>query len=210
MIIKELFIDDEDTDYIDAISLVNMPAIETDFMAFNSNKTQYTYSKAIGDKMEIIGPALIKRLIYRWDPETGKDYYVYFSEKTIKKLSYNYMKKLRLNNATIDHKTNADGISIVESWLIEDTQLDKSKIYGFDLPKGTWMIKMKVDNAEVWERVKSGSLKGFSIECWMSENVINKLSVDVKSTEEQIKAVLNSDLSDNEKENIVKRIIKEV
>jgi hypothetical protein len=81
-----------------------------------------------------------------------------------------------------------EGMSVVESWIIENSKQDKSAIYGFELPEGTWMISMKVDNEEVWNKVKSGDIKGFSIEGYF-EPSSTKLSSD-KSDEELLNQIL--------------------
>ena len=74
-------------------------------------------------------------------------------------------------------------MTVVESWIIEDEQMDKSKKYGFSLPVGTWMISMKVENDAIWQKVKDGEVKGFSIEGFFAdklemqqeEELINKI-----------------------------------
>jgi hypothetical protein len=73
------------------------------------------------------------------------------------------------NNATLEHAKDLDGMSVVESWIIEDDVHDKSVKYGFSLPKGTWMISMKVNNDDIWKRVKAGEVKGFSIEGYFAD-----------------------------------------
>jgi hypothetical protein len=74
-----------------------------------------------------------------------------------------------------------EDMSVVESWIIEDVEKDKSKLYGFDLPKGTWMISMKVNNDDVWQKVKAGEVKGFSIE----GHFVDKYEMSLQETEEQ-------------------------
>jgi hypothetical protein len=86
------------------------------------------------------------------------------------------------NNATLEHeKKMLDGMSVVESWIIEDEKQDKSAKYGFNLPKGTWMISMKVNNDEIWNKVKAGEVKGFSIEGYF----VDKYEMSLQETEEQ-------------------------
>jgi hypothetical protein len=87
------------------------------------------------------------------------------------------------NNATLEHNEKLQGMSVVESWVIDNPEMDKSKEYGFNLPKGTWMISMKVNNEDIWKDVKAGKVKGFSIEGYFADkyemsvnnNVINQL-----------------------------------
>ena len=75
------------------------------------------------------------------------------------------------NNVTLEHKSKLSGLSVAESWIVEDEKKDKSALYNFNVPTGTWMISMKVDNDEVWSKVKSGEIKGFSIEGYFTESV---------------------------------------
>ena len=92
------------------------------------------------------------------------------------------------NNATYEHKDKLEGLSVVESWIIDDEKSDKSRLYGFDLPKGTWMISMKVNNDEVWKDVKEGKVKGFSIEGYFADKY--EMSLKEESNELQIEAEL--------------------
>jgi hypothetical protein len=111
-----------------------------------------------------MGAALIpNKQIYRKNKD--KEFYIYFSEDTVRKASELFLMRSNQNNATYEHERKMlEGMSVVESWIIEDEKTDKSKLYGFSLPKGTWMISMKVNNDEVWQKVKDGEVKGFSIE----------------------------------------------
>ena len=111
-----------------------------------------------------MGPALIpnKKIFRKFDEQ---EYYIYFSEDTVKKASELFLTKGNQNNSTLEHEIKLNGLSVVESWIIEDEKQDKSNKYGFNLPVGTWMVSMKVNNDDVWNNyVKSGKVKGFSIE----------------------------------------------
>jgi hypothetical protein len=88
------------------------------------------------------------------------------------------------NNATYEHETKLSGLSVVESWIIEDEKQDKSAKYGFNLPKGTWMISMKVNNDDVWKDVKDGKVKGFSIEGYFADRY--EMSKEKNEREETI------------------------
>jgi len=163
--------DDEFNTGITAIGVVTDPAIMKDFFAFSNQKPEekvreYKFVQAAGEaKKMLVGPAMIPKLpIYRNDEEHG-EYYVFASEDTIKKLSYSFIKNGRQNNATIEHMTMADGMHIVETWIVEDPKKDKSNAYGMEHPKGTWMIAMQVRNQAIWDNfIATGELKGFSIE----------------------------------------------
>jgi len=163
--ITELVIDEENEALaIDAISLVTSPAIEVDFVFFGKEKNNLTFAKVDEEKRELIAPALIpNKQIYRYDANTDSDYYVYFSKDTVKKAAYSYLKHNNHHKATYQHEQRVAGVLTVESWIKEGDQ-DKSKLYGFDLSNGTWFVKMKIENSDLWNKIKEGELKGLSIE----------------------------------------------
>ena len=161
--IIELIIDEEsDIAGIQAISIVDNPEIEEDFIALKSQEIKL--AEVDKDKKIIMGPALIpNKKIFRKFGE--QEYFIYFSEDTVKKASELFLTKGNQNNSTLEHEIKLNGLSVVESWIIEDEKQDKSNKYGFNLPVGTWMVSMKVNNDDVWNNyVKSGKVKGFSIE----------------------------------------------
>jgi len=162
MNILELVIDEEAELYgIDAISLVEQPAIESDFIAMNAQLLQFKTQDQ--EKRIVMGAALIPdKPIYRKNGE--EEYYVYFSKKTVRRAMELYFKNGNQANATLEHEHTLNGLHVVESWIVEGEQ-DKSRMYGLDVPVGTWMVSMKVENDAIWEKfVKEGSVKGFSIE----------------------------------------------
>tara|TARA_R100000781_G_C4082036_1_gene128036 strand:+ start:7733 stop:8335 length:603 start_codon:yes stop_codon:yes gene_type:complete len=163
--ITELVISDENEALaIDAISLVNSPAIEVDFIFFGKEKNNLTFSKLDEEKRELISPALIpNKQIFRYDPNTDQEYYVYFSKDTVKKAAHLYLKHNNHHKATYEHEQRVAGVLTVESWIKEGDS-DKSKLYGYDLNDGTWFVKMKIENDELWQKIKEGELKGLSIE----------------------------------------------
>lgn len=163
--IVELVVDDENEAIaIDAISLVTEPAIEQDFVYFNKQHN-LTLAAIDEEKRLLVSPALIPyKQIYRYDATKDKDYYVYFTEDTVRKAAEAYMKHQNTNNATVQHEEKVTGVHTVESWIVQDSENDKSNLYGYNLPKGTWFVTMRVLNDDVWARIKSGELKGLSIE----------------------------------------------
>ena len=184
--ITELVISEENEELaIDAISLVTSPAIEVDFVYFNNSKNNLTFAKVDEEKRELISPALIpNKQIYRYDANTDSDYYVYFSKDTVKKAAYSYLKHNNHHKATYQHEQRVSGVLTVESWIKEGDQ-DKSNLYGYDLSVGTWFVKMKIENEDLWKRIKEGELKGLSIEGYF----IDKLETLSKPTytDEQIR-----------------------
>ena len=183
----ELTIKDELKEGVFAISLVDKPAIEEDFIMLNSLEVEL---KVVDEaKKEVIGLALVpnKKILRRIK---DKDFTISFSESTINKVQELYMKNLRANNVTIDHESKVEGVSLIESWIVEDTKNDKSNIYNLKAPLGSWVVKMKIYNDEVYEGVKLGKFNGFSIEGMFdgldqlemkAENDISKLMNEVHS-----------------------------
>jgi hypothetical protein len=177
---------------IDAISLVEYPAIEEDFIALNSQKREL-FAMQNQDKRLLMGAALVPdKPIYRTDGEN--EYYVYFSKDTIRKAMELFFKNGYQSNATIEHNYEVDGTTIVESWIIEDETLDKSRAYGLDLPVGTWMVSMKIDNDSIWKRVKDGEFKGFSIEGYFVDKM-NFSKQELAKIEEQEAALMLSQIA---------------
>ena len=165
MEVYELIIKDEQTDGVFAVSLVEKPAIEENFIALSKQQIEL---KALDEKRIVMGAALIpNKKIYRRDKD--KEFEIYFTDETVRRASELVFMRNQHQNATLEHAVKLSGMAIVESWIIEDEQKDKSNIYGFDLPKGTWMITMKVMDDNIWEKVKNGDVKGFSIEGYFAE-----------------------------------------
>tara|TARA_A100001201_G_scaffold2475_1_gene6220 strand:- start:6411 stop:7034 length:624 start_codon:yes stop_codon:yes gene_type:complete len=163
--ITELVISEDNKDLaIDAISLVTDPAIEVDFVYFDKSKNNLTLAKVDEEKRMLVSPALIpNKQIYRYDADTDQDYYVFFSKDTVRQASEMYLRYNNHHKATYQHENKIEGVVTIESW-IKEGDMDKSKLYGFDLPDGTWFVKMKIDNEDMWNRIKEGELKGLSIE----------------------------------------------
>ena len=163
----ELFIDDEKSDNgIQAISLVESPAIEENFVALSKHKVEF---KAIDeDKRIIIGLALVpNKPIYR--RKKDYEYNITFSKDTVRKGAEMYLKSLRNNNTTLEHKQLTSGASIIESWIVEDTDKDKTALYNLNATKGSWAVVMKIDNEDVWKDIKDKKYLGLSIEGVFSE-----------------------------------------
>ena len=166
----ELYIDEENEfSGIEAISVVENPAIEEDFIALKKHEVQL--AEVDKEKRILMGAALIpNKEIYRTNGQ--EEYNIFFSEETVKKASELFLSRGKQNNSTLEHQVDLEGLSVVESWIIEDTNMDKSKKYGLSLPKGTWMVSVKVNNDEIWEEfVKKGKVKGFSIEGFFADKL---------------------------------------
>jgi hypothetical protein len=163
----EMYIDENDIESgIQKISLVADPAIMEGWIFLSANKKPVELKTLNEEKRLVVGPALIPNIkIPRIDDKTKEEYYITFPESTIELASQLYLKRMHIHSANIEHSEDVDGVSLVESWIIQNPQLDKATALGFDLPKGTWMTALKIDNDNVWEEyVKTGVVKGFSIE----------------------------------------------
>jgi hypothetical protein len=138
-----------------------------------------------------MGAALIpNKKIYRRNKE--EEFYIYFSENTVRQAMELFFINGNQSSATFEHKNAIKGMTVVESWLIEDEKMDKSKLYGFNLPKGTWMISMKVDNDDIWQQVKDEKIKGFSIEGYFADKMPDSPRQDMEKNEiiDQLKDLL--------------------
>ena len=197
-IVELIIADDSQELAIDAISLVTSPAIEQDFVYFGKEKNNLTFAKVDEEKRMLVSPALIpNKQIFRHDPNTDSDYYVYFSKETVRKASELYLKHNNHHKATYQHQDRVSGVLTVESWIKEGDQ-DKSKLYGYDLPNGTWFVKMKIENDELWNKIKEGELKGLSIEGYFT-NKFEEMNKKQPTTE-QILSALNELIRENKTE----------
>ena len=191
--IVELIISGEEELAIDAISLVTSPAIESEFVFFGKEKNNLTFAKVDEEKRMLISPALIpNKNIFRHNPNTQEDYYVYFSKETVRKASELYLKHNNHHKATYQHQDRVSGVLTVESW-IKEGDMDKSKLYGYDLPDGTWFVKMRIDNDELWSKIKDGELRGLSIEGYFTDKM--QAMSEKQPTDKEILEALNEIIS---------------
>ena len=183
--IFELFIDEtQDMAGIDAISIVENPAIEEDFIALKASTVQLQSVDA--EKRILMGAALVpdKKILRR---NAEGEYYIFFSKETVRRASELFLMKGNQANSTLEHEVDVQGLTVVESWIIEDPVNDKSRKYNMSLPIGTWMISVKCNNDEIWnDYVKTGAVKGFSIEGFFTDNLDERPleSVEEYSSEE--------------------------
>ena len=181
MKIIELIIDEEAELFgIDAISIVSEPAINSSFIALNEDKIQLAEVDA--DRHILLGAALIPdKPIYR--NQGGEEFHVYFSKRTVRRAMELFFKFGNQTNTTLEHEHKLNGLSVVESWIVESKEQDKSALYGLDVPVGTWCVSVKVENDAVWsEWVKEKKVSGFSIEGFFCDRF--KAQQDAKMMEE--------------------------
>ena len=184
----ELYIDEENEfSGIEAISVVENPAIEEDFIALK--KQQVKLAEVDKEKRILMGAALVpNKKIYRTNGED--EYNIFFSEDTVRKASELFLSRGKQNNSTLEHDVKLNGLSVVESWIIEDKKKDKSRKYGFNLPIGTWMVSVKVKNDEIWnDFVKEGKVKGFSIEGFFADKLDEGPKESVKEDFDEMEAL---------------------
>lgn len=175
--VMKCVIDDNMKLGVQAISLVEFPAIETNWVALNEVKL----SAVSEDRRMLYGPALIpEKYILRIDKKTGEEYYIYFEKETVYKCAHQFMLKNLHHNHTLEHEHSVKGCTVVETWYKESEQ-DKSVHLGIDVPVGTWMVGSYVQNDELWEEVKLGKVKGFSI-----EGIFDHMVAELSSTNEDL------------------------
>lgn len=168
------------------ISLVENPAMESDFIAL-SKQAEIKLNTIDEEKRILLGLVLEpNKPIYRNDDKRG-EYTIEFDEQTVKELAYNFFKSGYQTNSTIEHDNiRLEDVTFVESWIVDDPEKDKSASYGLSFPVGSWLSVMKVDSEEVWQDyVKTGKVKGFSIDAvtQLEEITLNKL-VPMENTNE--------------------------
>ena len=199
MRIVELILDEEQEESgIEAISIVESPAIESDFVALKTEEIKL--AEIDKEKRILLGALLIpNKPIYRKGSEG--DYYIFFSKDTISKASQMYLRNGYQNNSTLEHEKDLKGLTLVESWIVVDEVQDKSRKYGLNVPLGTWMGAVKVNNEEIWnEYVKTNKVKGFSIEGYFADKMEtpkDKTLGDLMSEDDillnKIKDILNAE-----------------
>lgn len=169
----ELFINDENIDMITAMGFVDYPAIEEEMFYFKDDKrNNYIFAKPIDNEEGIIvSPALIpEKRIYRFNPYTNEEYNVYFTADTVRKLSQTFLINNNQNNITEQHENPTNGIYLIYSWIVENQEDPIITKYGFkNIPNGTWVVSYKIFNEDIKSKIKSGEIKGISIEAWLSE-----------------------------------------
>lgn len=196
MKVYELKINEEAEAGVTAISLVESPATEEYFIKFNSDPNiEKLIQFKIADKTRhiVMGAAMVpNKQIYRRDEDS--EFYVYFTEDTIRQVAEKFMLDGKINSATFEHTDTLNGMTIIESWIVEDPEKDKSSAFGLQYPAGSWIISMKVNNPQIWEKIESGELRGFSVEGIFTNHLIKNKKMDetnlINKIVEGIKSIL--------------------
>jgi len=190
----ELIIDETmELSGIDAISIVENPAIEENWIALNKQEVkEYKFAEVDKEKKIIMGALLVPdKPIYRRD-ETLGEYNIFFSKDTIRKCMELFFQNGNQSNATFEHIETISGLTLVESWIVEDANMDKTKLYELNVPLGSWVGTMKVNNDVIWnDFIKTGKVKGFSIEGYFADKATLSLSKVNSEIEDEIEAGLD-------------------
>jgi hypothetical protein len=184
---------DVDSDMeVDYVALVDRPAIDKNFLAFNENNVQMSFAIQDEDEQIITGALMLAdKPIYRND-ENG-EYYVVFTKDTIKQIAQKFFAKGYQSNVNLMHDsgTKLDGLTMFESW-ITDSKRGIMAMKGFeDVPDGSWFGSFKVNNPEVWKMIKDGKVKGFSVEGLFSYKKADIQQSQVQDLWSQIQQILS-------------------
>ena len=187
-----------------AISLVEEPAIESDFVALAKDEAEKMQVFLESEERHMLyGAALIPdKDIYRNNGE--QEFYINFTKDSIEKMSQDFMKEYRQYEVKTDHEDVANEVCVVESWLVSDSYKDKSNALGINVPEGTWMVGLKVNNIDTWERVKAGELKGFSVESMIS------LEEFGKQNENNMNIETNDEMFFSKLKNAIKEVLSSI
>lgn len=170
----------DEIDGVYKISLVDRPAIESDFLLFDEDEKK-KFSFRDSEKHVITGAAMIPNLpIYRCD-ETGFEYFVQFSPETVRKSAELFFKNGFQANLSVGHEYDVKDLYVFESYIVDkDRGIDPNDI---ELPQGSWVISVKCENNELWDELKNTDLfHGFSIE---TVNTVVKMSKQEKPEQQE-------------------------
>lgn len=166
----------EEAGGLELVSFVEDPAIEINWVAMNNNVKKQIFTED-GDKFTVTGPAMVVgQKIKRWDDDLQEEYFVKLEADSIRHAVEFFFRESNHTKTNINHGKELLGdVVVIESWFTSDN--DKSKELGFELPNGSWIVTYKVNNRELWSKIKSGEVKGFSIEGWF-DHYLSKFSKD--------------------------------
>ena len=199
MKVYEAIFEDGVNEGVYALSVVENPAMEDFWVAFSKHPEKIEFAQVDTEKRLLLGAALIpEKRIPRIDKH-GNEFEMFLSAPTIEKLAQSFLKNQKNNNSSLEHQLQLDGMSVVESWTVEDSSTDKSALYGKQYPKGTWVAMMKVNNDEVWEKVKNGEVKGFSIDAMLGLEQVKFNKSNINQMTEEVKKSIVTEVIDGVK-----------
>lgn len=207
---------DEKIGDLEAVSIVEDPAIEQVFQLFNSIKKEVF--KQTSDRQEITGPVMIPDIpILRKDEDTQEYFNCYFSEQTVKDCASIFLRNNNHNKANFSHEQKFnDSIHVIESWIVTDPSNDKANTLGFkDIKKGSWFLTYKVDDEETWNYIKKSNFTGFSVEAFFSQfSKIKEVESIIESEESKkwkiMYSIIKSNMPDLEKDRLLNRLIRTI
>ena len=133
-------------------------------VANNAYLMSKAWSFSSDDEMIVTGPAMIPNALIPRKDEMGNLFHVYFSKETVKNIAKKFLQDNNTHNTDINHDDNVvTENTLLESWIVENPDMDKSTALGFNVPEGTWMTSYKINNEETWQKIKAGELNGFSV-----------------------------------------------
>tara|TARA_R110000868_G_scaffold22110_5_gene90941 strand:+ start:60 stop:686 length:627 start_codon:yes stop_codon:yes gene_type:complete len=187
---------------MEALSFVDSPATKIEWKVFNKIE-EYKFVDYNEEKRIVTSPVMLAETpIMRFTPELGR-YYVKFSKPTILKMMTKYFKDGKIHKMNLNHdpKQSKKDVYMIESYIVGDR--NKSELFP-DIPDGSWVASFKVENDEVWNEIKSGSLHGFSIEGFFIEKYENQM---IETMLYDIKIVMNSNETESNKERKIKKLL---
>lgn len=166
-----------------ALSCVENPAMEDMWLTLSEHPKEIQFSAVDEEKRLLLGAALIpNKKVYR--NIDGNEFYIVFNENTIERVANSFIRNGYQNNSSENHEIKLDDVSVVQSWIVDDPEKDKSAVYGKTYEKGTWVTMMKVDNDEAWKKAKEGKLNGFSIDGLFSLSEVKLNKIEMSDTKD--------------------------
>lgn len=157
---------DPESENVYSVSLVESPAMESAFITLKKEVQPFQFAEVDKKERTLLGVALIPdKPIYR--NQDGQEFYITFPKETIKASAHDFLKKGFQLNSKLEHESEIKGISFCESWIVKDAKNDTANAYGLpkeDIVEGAWILKMKCDNDEIYNKALSGEINGFSID----------------------------------------------
>lgn len=169
------------------------PKDDTSYEVDNTDN-EMSFSVFSVEERMVVGAAMVPdKMIIRRNEITGEIYYVYFTAETIKKLQQKFMIEKLLDKTNVEHgRKFLNGVSVVESWIVDDPEHDKQQVFGMTYPKGTWMCSMKIEDDAIWKKIKEGKLNGYSVQGYFLEKA--KFNTDNIKILGEIKEILKQTL----------------
>lgn len=171
---------DYDMDFtVNAIGMVDLPAIESDYICLSKihEARKLKLAAAIQERRMIYGAVLIPDVLILRADENG-EYYVRFSKELVAKNAREYLLNHAQSNTTLMHGGLLDGATVVETW-VKEFESDKSNGFGLQIPVGSWVIGLYCKNDQAWELSKTGILNGFSIEGTPGTYQVSEMEIDL-------------------------------